>query len=49
MAEHSPVKPTPDEIRRADHVWTGFVQIGKYSIAVAVATLALLGLIFIDW
>ena len=49
MAQHIPVEADEKEIERAQVMWHGFTQMMKYTVILTVLTLALLGLVFIDW
>lgn len=49
MAEHHAVDIDPKELERAQNTWAGFTSLLKYAVLGSVATLALLGLAFIDW
>lgn len=49
MATHKPVKPDPQQIENAENLWKGFTVLMKYSTIIAVAVVAVLGLVFIDW
>lgn len=47
MADHTPVEADPQQIQRAQEMWHNFVRGGKIFVAVNVAALVVLALIFI--
>lgn len=49
MATHKPVKPDEKQIEHSQYVWGGFTKLMKYSTILCVITLAVLGLVFVDW